>query len=670
MMVRSVLFAIVLAISSVLFGQEDCSTDYKWYKNQELELLKNPKLDFTTYFSHYNDTDILVDTKTFIQLLKAQGYIYKGRMLKADSVLNNLIVESIGAISHQLILETKYWKAISQFKQTKYSEALHLLVNVSNLCTEVDSTIFMKSKKVIGNISSMIGMTSSALENYQIAANYFERKQDSLNLISVRSDIANIYLRKNSNFKKRGIEYIFEVVEFYKRKNYVRQYARAKMNLVLKDELKFTDKLTTLDHVDSIFKANDDDYNSLKVQIQKANLYLENEDVPRSVELSLAVLNDAQTQGYKYRLAEAYGQLRNIYRTSGNDDLWLMYDTLAYQAYLDIKNYKKAAILANEVSYFFTDDQTAVDYHDSADQLEDLHEKKSNETRNLYLAYHFQSEEQEKEIAKTELEKSRIQIANYRLLLIISAIGLIFLIFIRFYFIRRKQLRERLILSEQRAEVEVKELVQGHQLEVMKTAIQSEEQVRQELASELHDGVGSDIAGLAIMSENEGSSYSEKLRNIYENLRRISHAMGLPSFGENTLVELLSKLLSRIYEDHQIRCKLVVKPDDEPLNIQEELTISVYRIIQELSVNMVKHANADEFIVKLELIDSELRVIVSDDGVGFNIDKNSTGMGLESIQRRVTQQKGKFVVQSASTNGTTVELVFSVQPKLCFEASL
>ncbi len=670
MMVRSVLFAIVLAISSVLFVQEDCSTDYKWYKNQELELLKNPKLDFTTYFSHYNDTDILVDTKTFIQLLKAQGYIYKGRMLKADSVLNNLIVESIGAISHQLILETKYWKAISQFKQTKYSEALHLLVNVSNLCTEVDSTIFMKSKKVIGNISSMIGMTSSALENYQIAANYFERKQDSLNLISVRSDIANIYLRKNSNFKKRGIEYIFEVVEFYKRKNYVRQYARAKMNLVLKDELKFTDKLTTLDHVDSIFKANDDDYNSLKVQIQKANLYLENEDVPRSVELSLAVLNDAQTQGYKYRLAEAYGQLRNIYRTSGNDDLWLMYDTLAYQAYLDIKNYKKAAILANEVSYFFTDDQTAVDYHDSADQLEDLHEKKSNETRNLYLAYHFQSEEQEKEIAKTELEKSRIQIANYRLLLIISAIGLIFLIFIRFYFIRRKQLRERLILSEQRAEVEVKELVQGHQLEVMKTAIQSEEQVRQELASELHDGVGSDIAGLAIMSENEGSSYSEKLRNIYENLRRISHAMGLPSFGENTLVELLSKLLSRIYEDHQIRCKLVVKPDDEPLNIQEELTISVYRIIQELSVNMVKHANADEFIVKLELIDSELRVIVSDDGVGFNIDKNSTGMGLESIQRRVTQQKGKFVVQSASTNGTTVELVFSVQPKLCFEASL
>jgi len=90
--------------------------------------------------------------------------------------------------------------------------------------------------------------------------------------------------------------------------------------------------------------------------------------------------------------------------------------------------------------------------------------------------------------------------------------------------------------------------------------------------------------------------------------------------------------------------------------LPEELELSLYRIIDELINNILKHAKATE--VSIQLIEHEdmLNVIIEDNGIGFEYDPNNKnyGMGLSNITTRVNHFEGKFQIDSSIGNGTTM----------------
>jgi len=88
--------------------------------------------------------------------------------------------------------------------------------------------------------------------------------------------------------------------------------------------------------------------------------------------------------------------------------------------------------------------------------------------------------------------------------------------------------------------------------------------------------------------------------------------------------------------------------------------IDVFRIIQELTTNIIKHAEATEATINLSLYDNNLNVIIEDNGVGFEPERISanTGMGIESIKKRIKHRNGTFEIDSSINKGTSIIMNF------------
>jgi signal transduction histidine kinase len=96
--------------------------------------------------------------------------------------------------------------------------------------------------------------------------------------------------------------------------------------------------------------------------------------------------------------------------------------------------------------------------------------------------------------------------------------------------------------------------------------------------------------------------------------------------------------------------------------IEQSKTITVYRIIQELINNTMKHSGASEMLVQLSMNDNQISITVEDNGKGFEVSKleNANGIGWRNIKNRVDFMKGTLDIYSAENKGTSVLIEFQV----------
>jgi signal transduction histidine kinase len=97
--------------------------------------------------------------------------------------------------------------------------------------------------------------------------------------------------------------------------------------------------------------------------------------------------------------------------------------------------------------------------------------------------------------------------------------------------------------------------------------------------------------------------------------------------------------------------------------LQAEQQLTLYRIIQELLNNTVKHARAQHVLIQLSQADDEISLVVEDDGRGFDVSmgKAEGGLGLGSLQNRVNLLKGFLDIASSPGEGTTVTVNFKAK---------
>lgn len=203
------------------------------------------------------------------------------------------------------------------------------------------------------------------------------------------------------------------------------------------------------------------------------------------------------------------------------------------------------------------------------------------------------------------------------------------------------------------------------QNEVKKALIMGEESERKRIAQELHDGLGSLLSTLRLNAESifsKNKNYSENETQAYESiiklidiaceeLRNISHNMmpvGIEEFG---LIKQLVSIIRKINSTETIQFYLHTFNIDDRLD--KDLELSIYRICLELINNIIKHSKAKIGIIQFTRTDSQLILIVEDDGIGFDINKKKEGIGLISIFSRVEAFNGKITIDSNKLGGTT-----------------
>ena len=201
-------------------------------------------------------------------------------------------------------------------------------------------------------------------------------------------------------------------------------------------------------------------------------------------------------------------------------------------------------------------------------------------------------------------------------------------------------------------------------------------QERNRIAREIHDSLGHSLTAqnlqlanalLYLRSDLERTeTFLVEAKNLSSQaLQDVRHSVSTlrsdPLQGKS-----LSLAISELVADVQSRTEIVYhcETDIPDRLLSNEITSTVYRIVQEALTNTIKHSQATEVKVSLQLVAEELEVKVKDNGIGFNPQENTTGFGLQGMEERTTALRGKFNLVSIPGKGCQITATIPLFGKL------
>jgi signal transduction histidine kinase len=290
--------------------------------------------------------------------------------------------------------------------------------------------------------------------------------------------------------------------------------------------------------------------------------------------------------------------------------------------------------------------------------IEDVLSEKSADLEKKY-----ETDKKDTQLKLQHAEIQRKNMYNY-----IFAGGAAILLIISLLSYRNYQQKQK--LQQQR----INELETQQQLTATEAVLKGEEQERTRLAKDLHDGLGGMLSGIKysfntmkgnlIMTPDNAQAFErsmDMLDSSIKEMRRVAHNMmpeALVKFGLNTA---LKDFCNDINQSGALQVSYQ-SIGLESAEIAQTTSISVYRIVQELINNTMKHASAKSAIVQVAKSGNQLTVTVEDDGKGFNaaVLDQPIGMGWSNIKSRVDFLKGKLDIQSTPATGTSVHIELDV----------
>jgi signal transduction histidine kinase len=208
---------------------------------------------------------------------------------------------------------------------------------------------------------------------------------------------------------------------------------------------------------------------------------------------------------------------------------------------------------------------------------------------------------------------------------------------------------------------------------IQAAAIQEEE--RRRIARDLHDGVGSSLAGLNIrlyrvskhLQRDQNSMASEvkdlaaEIQSSIRDIRRLVYDLGPASLDELGLIPALQAYIARYHKDQGLEVEFTAPDDMSRMSVAVETTL--FRIAQEALANVAKHAQAQHIKLRLERGQEDIILRISDDGKGFEQSTPLLGnhLGLWSMQKRVEQFGGCFLIDSSTDSGTQITVRIPLQ---------
>ena len=330
------------------------------------------------------------------------------------------------------------------------------------------------------------------------------------------------------------------------------------------------------------------------------------------------------------------------------------------------EQHHKSLATVGHVYYAMQDMKSAEEYLGLSKSLEDslLNEKVHKQV--LEVESRYKNEMQADRIKSLEADKL---INEYRMrekvLIIQTLIGITLTLLVVIFLLYRNY-RNKQKLQQHR----IRELETEKQLKVTEAVLKGEEQERSRLAKDLHDGLGGLLSGIKysflnirenlVMTPENASSFERNLDMLdtsIQEMRRVAHNLmpeALFKFGlDATLREYCSGITNS--GALNIRYQSFGLESDNP---DQSISVSVYRIVQELINNIIKHAAAHFAMVQLSKSGNLLLIDVEDDGKGFDAvsAEESKGMGWSNIRKRLEYIRGELNIHSEPDQGTSIHI--------------
>ena len=199
--------------------------------------------------------------------------------------------------------------------------------------------------------------------------------------------------------------------------------------------------------------------------------------------------------------------------------------------------------------------------------------------------------------------------------------------------------------------------------QLLQSQIEVQEQTFQQIAKELHDNVGQLLStsrmliGLAERSLESPPdtmlTANATIGQAISELRSLSKSLDKDWLEQFNFIQNLNTEINRINAGNEIRASLTCNAD---LQLPSAQRIILFRIVQEAIQNAVKHGACQNINIVIEKLNGNIRIVVKDDGKGFEIDKVNKGMGFTNMAQRTAILNGKINFASVYGAGTTINI--------------
>ncbi|HZV69437.1 MAG TPA: histidine kinase [Saprospiraceae bacterium] len=587
----------------------------------------------------------------------------------SEHAMHNLFTSLGGVLSAILLLLFPY-SSIAQPTVNEQMSKAELYRQVSQLEQIGEYSTAAEGYRMIAERDlAEIENLDKAIKNYIEAQKLFGKAGDSVRMYQTINDLGHVY---------SGSEYYLEAIAMFDK---VKSYAVRTMDTLLQARM--------LQQIGEIYIARSQVKEATKYleQAGKLNLLIQDtllsdinqltiaaltghkklfSDLPDSMKLELSTYDSIRYESFlpsihlhvgmynmhakKYRLAEYYFQ--QGLRLSGRDIFVKreLYKHLS-ASYEKMNDYPAALLVLKTYNQF----------NDSLNDASKSTQEMLLRQKNLESKTELSEMKSERNI--TVLNSKMQNLTSYGLL-----IGVVIMLIVSYIIIRsyQERLNANQIITKQNEELtlrKITELETNLKIETMSSMLTGQEVERERIARDLHDSLGGLLSTVklhfdAIQTKNPEITNQKEYKKAYTLLdeacaevRTISNNMQPGALLKMGIVPAIKDLINRIESEEMPHIEFIHYGalHDLPTGI----ILHIYRIVQELLYNCLKHAHAKEILIQLIRNEEDLEIMVEDDGKGYEPGEVKKGMGTENVSARVNFLKGEISVYSVIGTGTT-----------------
>lgn len=511
--------------------------------------------------------------------------------------------------------------------KSKYDSAAYYYLKAYDICEK--NGIQAHLSTILNNL----GIVYFDDEQYEIARKYFnmslEINQNSNNREKMALNLINLgrIASKENDFQK-ALDYYDQALEIFIEFNDLREIADVYNNMG-----------------DAYFNQKRYD-----LALEKFNLAIEEyRKITYEKGLVLASLNKAAVLSEQGKIKQAIALQDSVLvlaDSEGGDKLRM----LAYRNIYD--NYEKSGNTAQAYEYLKK-------YFALYSSIYDIDKSKAINT--LVLKYE-KGKDQARILA---LEKDNLQKTSQRNAYMFSGLGIVVLALFTIIYFRQKAVHERALTQQK-----IIQLEEEKKLMAAKLLVEGQEEERKRIATELHDGLGVLLSATKMQFSTisdkspENKELIDKATRMLEqasgDVRKISHNMMPGLLTKLGFYEAVEDLFEHIDDSKTLNATCNITGDQERLSENKE--IMLYRIVQEMVNNTLKHAEARNIELQIRILENKLDIKYADDGKGFDYNQKleTESIGLKSIQSRVDFLNGKLEFDSKPGSGVKYTLTIPV----------
>ncbi|MGH1387170.1 tetratricopeptide repeat-containing sensor histidine kinase [Kordia sp.] len=489
------------------------------------------------------------------------------------------------------------------------------------------------------------------------AIKLFELHNDSKRLYSCYNNLGIIFMNledyENSlQYHNTALKYLQKIKE----NDRLKTYTLNNIGLVYRDQGKYEDAIENFKQAlsfDSLQIKNPKHYATLLDNLAYSKFL--SSDTLELPDLFYKSLKIRESLNYKSGIAISKLHLAEYYHEKKDTIQSQKYISQARTAAIESRNVKQLLLSLLASSEIDSDRGTA--YLKTFIHLNDSLLKKERTELNKFARIQFETD---RYISQNE----KLSIQNTWIVAISTAI--IFFGFL-IYVITQQRTRNKELEMErqqQRANEEIYNLMIDQQDKIE----EGRKREKERISLELHDGIlgrlfGTRLSLGSLNAKDDANSkkvreqYINELQGIEEEVRNISHELGLDNFDKTTSY---STMIANLLEEQSkiTNFKYQIEDDNRIVwtDIPGHIKINIYRIIQESIQNINKYAQAENVILDFHKNGDHIILTIKDDGVGFDQAKRSSGIGLKNMKSRVTLLHGQFTINSIPGKGTSISV--------------